>query len=129
MITRPRTQYMLVILLATLIFSGLANAQDAQSATCAVRGAVATAGPDGVSDHRPGVSMTLKQGTAIAETSAKDAGEYESVGGAAFLLELSQEVATAAHAEYYARIVRDTAVLRSLIHARAVPISVPKLET
>src|SRR5262249_44370712 len=35
----------------------------------------------------------------------------------AFLLELSQEVATAAHAEYYARIVRDKAVLRSLIHA------------
>jgi replicative DNA helicase len=47
----------------------------------------------------------------------KDAGQYESVGGAAFLLELSQEVATAAHAEYYARIVRDKAVLRSLIHA------------
>jgi replicative DNA helicase len=47
----------------------------------------------------------------------KDAGQYENVGGAAFLLELSQEVATAAHAEYYARIVRDKAVLRSLIHA------------
>ncbi len=47
----------------------------------------------------------------------RDAGQYESVGGAAFLLELSQEVATAAHAEHYARIVRDKAVLRSLIHA------------
>jgi replicative DNA helicase len=47
----------------------------------------------------------------------KDAGQYEFVGGAAYLLELSQEVATAAHAEYYARIVRDKAVLRSLIHA------------
>lgn len=47
----------------------------------------------------------------------KDAGQYENVGGAAFLLELSQEVATAAHAEYYARIIRDKAVLRSLIHA------------
>ena len=46
----------------------------------------------------------------------KDAGQYESVGGAAFLLELSQEVSTAAHAEYYARIIRDKAVLRSLIH-------------
>ncbi|HEX4416107.1 MAG TPA: replicative DNA helicase [Lacipirellulaceae bacterium] len=46
----------------------------------------------------------------------RDAGQYESVGGAAFLLELSQEVTTAAHAEYYARIVRDKAVLRSLIH-------------
>jgi replicative DNA helicase len=47
----------------------------------------------------------------------KDGGEYESVGGAAFLLELTQEVATAAHAEYYARIIRDKSVLRSLIHA------------
>jgi replicative DNA helicase len=47
----------------------------------------------------------------------RDAGQYEVVGGAAFLLELTQEVATAAHAEYYARIVRDKAVLRSLIHA------------
>jgi replicative DNA helicase len=47
----------------------------------------------------------------------KDAGQYELIGGAAYLLELGQEVATAAHAEYYARIVRDKAVLRSLIHA------------
>jgi replicative DNA helicase len=47
----------------------------------------------------------------------KDAEQYEFVGGAAYLLELTQEVATAAHAEYYARIVRDKAVLRSLIHA------------
>jgi replicative DNA helicase len=47
----------------------------------------------------------------------RDAGQYESVGGAAYLLELSQEVTTAAHADYYARIVRDKAVLRSLIHA------------
>lgn len=47
----------------------------------------------------------------------KDAGEYELVGGAAYLLELSQEVSTAAHAEHYARIIRDKAVLRSLIHA------------
>ncbi len=46
----------------------------------------------------------------------KDSGQYEMVGGAAYLLELSQEVTTAAHAEYYARIVRDKAVLRSLIH-------------
>jgi replicative DNA helicase len=47
----------------------------------------------------------------------RDAGQYESVGGAAYLLELGQEVTTAAHAEYYARIVRDKAVLRALIHA------------
>jgi replicative DNA helicase len=47
----------------------------------------------------------------------KDAGQYDAVGGAAYLLELGQAVATAAHAEHYARIVRDKAVLRSLIHA------------
>jgi replicative DNA helicase len=47
----------------------------------------------------------------------KDAGEYELIGGAAYLLELGQQVSTAAHAEHYARIVRDKAVLRSLIHA------------
>lgn len=47
----------------------------------------------------------------------RDTGQYELVGGAAYLLELSQAVATAAHAEYYARIVRDKSVLRSLIHA------------
>src|SRR3989304_1481188 len=47
----------------------------------------------------------------------KDAGEYDMIGGAAYLLEMSQEVATAAHAEHFARIVRDKAVPRSLIHA------------
>jgi len=46
----------------------------------------------------------------------KDAGEYEAVGGAAYLLELTQEIATAAHAEHFARIVRDKAALRALIH-------------
>jgi replicative DNA helicase len=39
------------------------------------------------------------------------------VGGAAYLLELADSVTTAAHAEHYARIVRDKAVLRSLIRA------------
>src|SRR6185503_15519407 len=77
MMLRPRTQYMLVILLAILIFSSVANAQDAQSATGTVRGAVATAGPDGVSYNLPGANIKLKQGTHIAETSANDAGEYE----------------------------------------------------
>ncbi len=47
----------------------------------------------------------------------KDEGQFEVIGGAAYLLELTQEVATAAHAEYYANIVRDKAVLRTLIHA------------
>lgn len=77
MMIRPRTQYMLVILLATLIFSGDANAQEAKSAMGIVRGAVATAGPDGVSYNLPGANIKLKQATQIAETSANDAGEYE----------------------------------------------------
>jgi replicative DNA helicase len=47
----------------------------------------------------------------------KKASQYESVGGAAYLAEIGRQVPTAAHAEYYARIVADKAVLRSLIHA------------
>ncbi|MEQ8837540.1 MAG: DnaB-like helicase C-terminal domain-containing protein, partial [Lacipirellulaceae bacterium] len=42
---------------------------------------------------------------------------YEAVGGAAYLAEVGKQVPTAAHAEYYARIVADKSVLRSLIHA------------
>jgi replicative DNA helicase len=42
---------------------------------------------------------------------------YEAIGGAAYLAEIAQIVPTAAHAEYYARIVAEKAVLRSLIHA------------
>ena len=47
----------------------------------------------------------------------KKAGLYEVIGGAAYLAEIGREVPTAAHAEFYARIVADKAVLRSLIHA------------
>jgi len=54
---------------------------------------------------------------ALLQQQLKDAGEYELVGGAAYLLELSHDVATAAHAEHYARIVRDKAVFRALIRA------------
>ena len=42
-----------------------------------VRGAVATAGPDGLSYNIPGASLKLKRGMQVAETSANDAGEYE----------------------------------------------------
>src|SRR5262245_60142744 len=42
---------------------------------------------------------------------------YDDVGGAAYLYELWDCVATAANAEYYARIVRDKALVRNLIHA------------
>jgi replicative DNA helicase len=47
----------------------------------------------------------------------KKADCYESVGGAAYLAEIGRQVPTAAHAEYYAKIVADKSVLRSLIHA------------
>ncbi|NUQ63388.1 MAG: replicative DNA helicase [Pirellulales bacterium] len=47
----------------------------------------------------------------------KQAGDYEAVGGAAYLAEVLQSVAVAAHAVYYAKIVRDKATLRSIIHA------------
>ncbi|GIV97756.1 MAG: replicative DNA helicase [Herpetosiphonaceae bacterium] len=41
----------------------------------------------------------------------------EAVGGAAYLVELSNSVPTAVHIEYYARIVERTALLRRLIQA------------
>ena len=47
----------------------------------------------------------------------KQTGDLEAVGGTAYLAEVVQSVAVAAHAEYYARIVRDKATLRALIHA------------
>ncbi len=44
-------------------------------------------------------------------------GEFEAVGGAAYLAEVAQSVPVAAHAVYYARIVRDKSILRALIHS------------
>ncbi len=46
----------------------------------------------------------------------KQAGDFEAVGGAAYLAEVLHSVAVAAHAVHYAQIVRDKALLRSLIH-------------
>ena len=47
----------------------------------------------------------------------KSAGDLEFVGGVACVIELMHAVPTAAHAVYYAQIVRDKATLRSLIHS------------
>jgi replicative DNA helicase len=47
----------------------------------------------------------------------KAAGDAEFVGGLPYLGELAASVATAAHAVYYAQIVRDKSTLRSLIHS------------
>jgi replicative DNA helicase len=45
------------------------------------------------------------------------AGLLDAVGGIAYLAELTQAVAIAAHATYYAQIVQDKATQRALIHA------------
>jgi replicative DNA helicase len=47
----------------------------------------------------------------------KNAGDYETVGGAAYLAQLLDAVPTAANIEYHARIVREKALLRRLIEA------------
>ncbi len=45
----------------------------------------------------------------------KQAGDYELVGGSAYLASLAHSVANAAHAQYYAEIVRSKATFRKLI--------------
>jgi replicative DNA helicase len=47
----------------------------------------------------------------------KKAGHYETVGGGAYLYKISQAVPNAAHARYYADIVREKSTLRTLINA------------
>ncbi len=47
----------------------------------------------------------------------KEQNLIEDVGGYPYLAELWESAPTAANAEYYARIVRDKAIVRSLIHA------------
>ena len=47
----------------------------------------------------------------------RQSGDLEAIGGTAFLADVLNSVAVAAHAAYYAEIVRDKATLRSLIHA------------
>ena len=47
----------------------------------------------------------------------RKAEKFEACGGAAYLAEIGQQVSTAAHAEYYAKIVTEKSTLRSLILA------------
>ncbi len=47
----------------------------------------------------------------------KAQGEIEAIGGAAYLAELVQSVASSANIRYHCKIVRDKALLRELIHA------------
>jgi replicative DNA helicase len=47
----------------------------------------------------------------------KKSNELEVIGGTAYLAQVMHSVATAAHAQHYAQVVRDHATLRSLIYA------------
>src|SRR5262245_26458705 len=47
----------------------------------------------------------------------KQRGQLEDVGGYAYIAELWDAAPTAANAEHYARVVRDRALVRGLIHA------------
>jgi replicative DNA helicase len=47
----------------------------------------------------------------------KNAAQFDAVGGAAYLAEILQSVPTAAHAVFYADIVKNKSTLRSLIHS------------
>ena len=49
----------------------------------------------------------------------KDANEFELIGGAAYLAKLAHTVPNAAHAVYYAEIVREKSTMRRLIDASA----------
>jgi len=54
--------------------------------------------------------------TLLTERLRKE-GDLETIGGASYLAEVLHAVPVAAHAVYYARIVRDKAMARDLIHA------------
>ncbi len=47
----------------------------------------------------------------------RKSGDFEKIGGAAYLADVGRSVANAAHARYYAKIVQDKAIFRALIHA------------
>jgi len=47
----------------------------------------------------------------------KSVGDFEALGGTAFLIDIAESVPTAANAVWYAKIVSEKAVVRDLIHA------------
>lgn len=67
------------------------------------------------------IARIRELGKALDTTLLKDAleksGDWEAVGGAAYLVKIINAVPHAAHAIYYADIVRDKATLRGLIYA------------
>lgn len=64
-------------------------------------------------NHRPSIPPDI---STVADE-LRRRGRLESIGGIAYLGELSVEVPTAVHVEYYGRIVERTALLRRLIQA------------
>ncbi len=47
----------------------------------------------------------------------KDRGDYDRIGGGTYIADVFSKVPNAAHARYYARIVREKAIIRSVIEA------------
>src|SRR5687767_91061 len=62
------------------------------------------------------VSASKPVDLVILHEMLKSRKQLEDVGGVPYLTELWEAAPTAANAEYYARIVRDKAVVRNLIH-------------
>ena len=61
-----------------------------------------------------------KQGDIISlKEKLREKGELEAAGGAAYISELTDKVPTSANVEYYAQIVKDQAIRRSLIKSAA----------
>jgi len=63
------------------------------------------------------ISLSRQIDMALVVERLRTAGDYEKIGGAAYLAEIARSVPTAANAIYYARIVRDKALLRGLINS------------
>src|SRR5215471_2439331 len=61
------------------------------------------------------VEMSRQIDMALVVERLRTSGDYEKIGGAAYLAEVARSVPTAANAVHYAQIVRDKAMLRGLI--------------
>jgi Carboxypeptidase regulatory-like domain/TonB dependent receptor-like, beta-barrel/TonB-dependent Receptor Plug Domain len=70
----------LLSLISTVYLSGIAGAQPAAGQTGTLRGAVATAAPDGQSYNVPGASLKLKSPAQALDAVTDDAGEYKFQG-------------------------------------------------
>ena len=64
-----------------------------------------------------------KMDVTLLVSELKTAGDYELIGGAGYLAKLANTVPNAAHAKYYAQIVRSKATIRRLIDASTAILS------